>query len=156
MHGFSIQLYPGWRGLVERSQMDQERADHLIKNSGRWWLDSCGYDRIFDPDNCGIDYDPKKPPGPEAGPAYKPLIDLRVKWGGWGPEHIMVPGDACGLDLDHHSPSHVEGGAVLLPHNVDTWKQKNLLMIVFLHIAYSLSFYNEADRAEREAKRNAD
>jgi len=57
-----------------------------------------------------------------------------VAWGEWGPEHISVPGNACGLDLDDGIWAP-RGGRILLPHNVDSIAQSHLLLAVFLFFA---------------------
>ena len=95
--GLGIKLYPLFKTAVQRRpELDQSAVDHVIRTHGREWLDRCGFDAIFDPDNCGFDRDLEKPPGPNAEPMYQPGHHLRVTWGEWGPEHITVPGDACG------------------------------------------------------------
>lgn len=139
-HAFCITLHPGWFELVRDSKLTQEWIDRVIGQRGRRWLDCCGFDSMFDIDNCGADADRSKPPGPRAEKSYKPLQDLRVQWGPWGPEHIVVPGNACGLDLDTSGGAMAtSGGRVLCPHNIDTWEQKNLLLIVFTFIASSMA-----------------
>lgn len=138
-HCFFITLYPEWRDLVERSVLTQEKIDAMLSARGRQWLDACGFDSIFDPDNCGFEADRSKGPGPNAYPTHRPLLDLRVAWGKWGPEHIQVPGNACGLDLDVGVPMAHRGARVLCPHNIDNWSQKNLLLMTFTHIASSMA-----------------
>src|ERR1044071_3347567 len=133
-----IRLWPSWRNAVAKSIITQEGVNNVIDNMGRAWLDACGYDRIFDPDNCGFDADPKRPPGPSARHMYRPNIDLRVTWGEWGPEHITVPGDACGLDITTGLDTP-EGGRSLMPHNLDTMRQLVLLLLVFTWFAGSLT-----------------
>ena len=135
--GFSIRLFPPWKDMVARSEITQENVDTAIENMGREWLDICGFDGKYDPDN-GIDDVmsevvgvPKKPAGPNARHMYVPGRDLRVEWGEWGPEHISVPGNACGLDYDHHAFGAPLNGAILLPHNVDAWSQVQLLLVTF-------------------------
>lgn len=137
-HGFCIKLYREWPRLVANRCLTQEEANTAIESLGRVWLDSCGYDSIFDPDNCGHEMDPKKPPGLDARPSYRPNHHLRVTWGEWGPEHITVPGNACGLDIGR-APGEPPGGRTLLPHNIDSSRQKLLLLIVFTWFASDLS-----------------
>ena len=134
-YGFSIKLWPLWQEMVANyPHNDQDEINRAVENMGRQWLDACKYDAIFDIDNCGLDADPKKKPGPNAGPMYQPNRDLRVQWGEWGPEHITVPGNACGLDIsdDFGAP---QGGRILHPHNVDCWKQVHLLLVTFCWFA---------------------
>ena len=141
-YGFSVNLWPSFREAVEKRGLTQENIDNAIQRMGRSWLDACGYDGMFDPDNFGFNANRKKPPGPKARPLYEPNRDLRVKWGEWGPEHITVPGDACGLDIDR-SIGSPRDGRVLLPHNVDCWRQVQLLLIVFCWFASDLALNME-------------
>lgn len=134
--GFQVLLFPAWKEAVERRSLTQENVCGGLNNMGREWLDSHGFDAIFDPDNCGFEADKNQPPGPNARPMYRPNMNLRVTWGDWGPEHITVPGNACGLDLDKGS----QGGMTLLPHNVDTIRQASLLLTVFLWFADTLYY----------------
>jgi hypothetical protein len=100
---------------------------------------------MYDPDNCGFDEDKSLPPGPNARPFYTPGHDLRVTWGEWGPEHMTVPGDACGLDISDSIYRPLDG-MVLSPHNVDTMKQAMLLVVVFSWFASALL---DEERARR-------
>jgi hypothetical protein len=113
---------------------------------GRSWLDGCKFATMFDPDNCGFGADKKKPLGPNARPLYKPGLDLRVTWGKWGPEHITVPGNACGLDVDENGFGSPRDGACLNPHNVDSVNQAHLLLVVFTWFAgVVISNYEKLD-----------
>jgi hypothetical protein len=142
-HAFTILLHPLWRELVERSELDQKHIDTMIARMGRNWLDGCGYDRLRrvdeGPEPVGLDsiFAPKTPP-PKPEHLYVPERDIKVQWGGWGPEHICVPGNACGLDLSSQGSMKVKGGMVLCPHNIDSWPQKQLLLIIFTEIATTL------------------
>lgn len=140
-HGFTIELGPEWLELVEKSGMTSEHVARLIETKGRMWLDACGFIAIYDPDNCGHLADKKKPPGPNARPMYEPRTSLRFQWGRWGLEHLTVPGDACGLDLDSRMFGAYLGGAALTPHNIDSWKQKQLLLIVFCEVAEDIVLF---------------
>lgn len=140
---FCISLWPAWRDEVARWGKTQTDINTGIKNMGRAWLDGCGYNSIFDPDNSGFDRDERKPPGPNARPMYEPNSALRVQWGEWGPEHITVPGDACGLDLDWDNFGAPRGGKVLVPHNVDSIAQAHLLLVVFTWFADCLILERE-------------
>jgi len=144
-HGFRIKLYREWKVLVANRELTQEQVDTVIDNQGRTWLDACGYGSIFDPDNCGIHKNPKKPAGPDARPLYNPGQDLRVTWGDWGPEHITVPGNACGLDLSNVAGAPRDG-RVLSPHNIDNTNQKLLLLVVFSWFANDLVLHWDAYR----------
>jgi hypothetical protein len=149
--GFSIQLYSNWKEAVAKSELNQETVNTAIKNLGRQWLDGCGFSAIFDPENCGFDKDPNKPPSPEAHPRYMPW-SIQVSWGEWGPEHITVPGNACGLDIDKGLGAPPEG-RVLLPHNVDRIGQAHLLLVVFTWIAdFLVMEINERHYNERQRK----
>lgn len=136
--GFAIKLWPAFRDAVAERGMTQENANTAVKTMGRAWLDGCGFSAMFDPDNPGYDPDVdsgKKKMGPNARPLYEPNHDLRVSWGEWGTEHINVPGNACGLDIDRHGIGRPEGGMIVLPHNVDSIRQAHLLLVVFCWFA---------------------
>ncbi len=122
-YGFNIQLFKPYKVLVEKSGIDQTAANNAIKSLGRNWLDSCGFDKKFDGDFL-----------------YKPESSLRMKWGEWGPEHITVPGNACGLDLDT-GIGRPPGGVLLTPHNVDTIYQAHLLLVIFTWFSETLVLY---------------
>ena len=130
--GFGIKLFPGFREAVETSKITQDQAYKAIENMGRFWLDGCGFNAMFD-------YDGNKTP------LYKPNQDLRITWGEWGPEHITVPGNACGLDIDDGIGAP-RNGKVLQPHNIDSMQQAMLLIIVFTWFAETIQSF--ADRPE--------
>jgi len=132
-YGFLIKLYPAWRAMIRDRGWDQERVDILIERKGRYWLDACGYSKLW-----GLEGEPKEP-------LFKPGIDLSVMWGAWGPEHISVPGDACGLDIADSIGSPVDG-RVLLPHNVDNSNQQRLLLVVFTTIANHMAMEAESKK----------
>ena len=136
-HGFTISLHKRWRELVANCDLDQTRVDKAVSVLGRSWLDSCGYKGIFDPDNCGATADRSLPPGPNARPLYE-ANRIRVDWGEWGAEHISVPGSACGLGIERHNFGSILRGPALVPHNIDCWQQKQLLLIVFCWFAESI------------------
>lgn len=135
--GFSVLLFPEWKVAIVDLRLTQESVNSIIERIGRSLLDDHGYDGMFDPDNCGYDADQNAKPGPNARKMYTPGSDLRVMWGEWGPEHITVPGNACGLDLNDGISAPPDGRA-LSPHNVDTIYQASLLLTIFLHFANSL------------------
>lgn len=113
-HGFCIYLHDKFKWLVSIGNIDQSCVNHVIEQLGIEWLNACGYQN------------------------YKPR-DIRVSWGEWGPEHITVPGNACGLDIDHCALGNPLGGPALYPHNIDSWSQKQLLLIVFCYLVESLT-----------------
>lgn len=119
--GFGIKLWPAWKDEIEKLGLNQAKVNTGIGNMARYWLDGHGYSQIFDPDNEGFDRDKNKPPGPNARPLYDAHC-IRVSWGEWGPEHITVPGNACGLDINQGIGTP-EGGKCLEPHNVDSITQ---------------------------------
>ena len=134
--GFCIRLWPAWRDAVSRAELNQGLIQKLILNMHRPWLDGCGYGRMYDPDKPmlpGFDQVSEPEPGPNARHLYDQHC-IRVQWGEWGPEHITVPGNACGLDLDRGCGSP-NNGMSLLPHNVDHRDQAMLLLVVFTWIA---------------------
>lgn len=139
--GFTIQLWPEFRVAVAKSGITQKMANTAITNLHRQWLDGCGYSAIYDPDDDPMEawklkhgLIDKRKFGPNARPFYD-AHSIRVSWGEWGPEHITVPGNACGLDLNR---SYVHDGMALFPHNVDTRDQAMLLLVVFTWFAGSV------------------
>lgn len=137
--GFSIMLYPDWRDAVKASVLTQADINCAIKNLHRAWLDGCGFNQMYDPDSDPMaDWQAKhlgkvRKLGPNARHLYGPH-DIRVDWGEWGPEHITVPGNACGLDLSDGIGLPTNGKA-LDPHNVDNFGQVILLLTVFTTLA---------------------
>ena len=127
-HAFCIDLHENWRSLVKRSGMTQEKADTHLAVMGRQWLTACGFKKIF-----------------EVG------HDLRIGWGEWGVEHITVPGNACGLDIEKDGFGTFTGGAQLVPHNVDSWQQKQLLLIVFCALAEDVVLFADVRKDELTA-----
>lgn len=142
-HGFAIDLSPDWQTAVAQCELDQNKIDQLIMSRGRAWLDAAGFDAMYDPDNCGFHRDPAKKLGPNSCHLYQPY-SIRIAWGKWGPEHISVPGNACGLDIDRNSYSLFKNGASLLPHNIDSLNQKYLLLMVFTEIAEDLIIFKNS------------
>ncbi len=124
--GFSIELWPLWKKEIKRHKLTEEHAYNVIKNKGRMLLDGCGYDADFE-----FDGKTKK--------LYEPDTALQINWGEWGPEHISVPGNACGLDIDVGGIGSPKDGATLDPHNIDNIRQVYLLLAVFLEFANYLS-----------------
>lgn len=110
--GFNIVLTAEWKDSVSKSDLNQEKINNLIDNLGPKMLESHGYDNISEP-----------------------KYYLRVKWGEWGPEHITVPGNACGLDIDNSSIGCEEGEVCLSPHNVDSITQASMILTLFTRIA---------------------
>ncbi len=149
-HGFSISLHPEWKDLVAKCELSQEKIDRLIEAMGRTWLDACGFNAIYDPDNCGAWRDKALPPGPNARPMYSHR-EIRVSWGEWGAEHITVPGNACGLDIERHSFNSLLRGPSLTPHNIDCWSQKQLFLIVFCEIANDIILFSESMKSTHTA-----
>ncbi len=113
-HYFAIDLMPEFRERVARCELDQAAVDRKLRMLVPTWLQACGYDsRVLVP-------------------------TVRVEWGPWGPHHICVPGNACGLDIvdsDGGFGCWFPGGVTLQPHNIDHWQQKQLLLIVFTSFA---------------------
>lgn len=134
--GFNIVLYPEFKQIVSNSRLDQKDINNAVNNMGRSWLDGCGFDNMYDPDNYGIQTNHNLPPGPNAHRLYEPNRALTVRWGEWGPEHISVPGNACGLDIDREMS---DGSTHLYPHNVDSMHQAMLLLTVFCWFAETLT-----------------
>lgn len=154
--GFMVRLYPEFKTLVSNyKELDQTGANNVLKHQGRDWLDVCDFDGMYDPDESFAERhfpgEKERKLGPNARKLYLPETSLRVSWGEWGPEHIDVPGNGCGLDLDKglHAP---HGGRSLLPHNVDSPQQAMLLLIIFTWFADTLSLHQEILDGERRMK----
>lgn len=139
-YGFSIHLSPQFREAVSKSEIDQEKANHVIEVYGNEWASKCGMLHYYDPENSGMDRDNRRIPSKE----IKASNLIRISWGEWGPEHLSVPGNACGLDIDRDTCFCVyRGGMLLVPHNIDHWGQVNLLLIVFTWFAHSLTLLSD-------------
>ena len=111
-HGFCVKLFPEFKQAVAASDIDQTKVDSLLKMQGKEWLSSCGFTGEYQ--------------------------RFAIQWGEWGPEHITVPGNACGLDISTGFGAP-RNGATLEPHNVDSSNQKLLLLIVFCWFAETIS-----------------
>lgn len=112
--GFCIILTPKWKEAVINSSLTQEKIDNLIANLGKPLLEGHGR-------SCYLD---------------SPNSVLKISWGEWGVEHISVPGNACGLDIDSgFSLGCKNGERCLLPHNVDSIGQASMILALFLKIA---------------------
>lgn len=119
---FFIVLTDKFRKAVDKSNLTQENMDALIRNLGNSILSGHGQSEV-----------------------EKDLLlcHLRVKWGEYGPEHISVPGNACGLDIDTHFVGAFPGEVALMPHNVDTIRQASMLLSIFIYIAEVLETVDE-------------
>lgn len=142
--GFCIHLHPLWREAVLGCPiLNQESVNTAIKNMYRPWLDGCGYDAIFDPDRDPLDvwrnekFGEKIKYSKNARPLYGEH-SIRVQWGEWGPEHINVPGNACGLDIERSFCGGFKDGKSFVPHNVDTINQAHLILVIFTFFAGTL------------------
>lgn len=113
--GFSIVLTPQWKEAVLKSNLTQEKVDNFIKNTCVQYLKQHGFRETR-------------------------IDDIRISWGEWGIEHITVPGNACGLDIDEHGICLNKGEVILTPHNVDTIFQASLILSIFLWFADYLEF----------------
>lgn len=128
-HGFCIELSPAWKDMVAASGLSQDKVDRKIQTCGNDWLDSCGYGRHSDADGTRRLYDA--------------MHAIRIQWGEWGPEHISVPGNACGLDIERQAfGAFIRDAAMLAPHNIDCWAQKQLLLIVFCSFAEDIVLFS--------------
>lgn len=144
-YGFHIHLSPQFKEAVAASELTQELVDQAIKTFEPEWLVKTGFNAYFDPENCGAWA--KRPAIPSDRTQLMHAGSVRVTWGEWGPEHICVPGNACGLDIDKSPIACVfEGGATLSPHNVDGWSQVNLLLIVFTWFAHYAALHHRTKK----------
>lgn len=133
--GFNIQLFPAYKERVVGSLVTAEQVRGYVERQAEQWLDSCGYDQPF---TCG-------------GKVQRlyGASSIQVSWGEWGPEHITVPGNACGLDIHRYYSSRApQGGKLLVSHNVDTMQQATLLLIVFTSISDIVSSLYDTNTEE--------
>lgn len=115
-HNFTIILTPRWKELVSKSLLNQEKIDEIVAVIGPHIL---AYNDIDVSKIDNINY------------------WIRIDWGEWGPEHITIPGNACGLDIDLSLPG-IDGEVSLTPHNIDTLNQASMILTLFLQIANHL------------------
>jgi len=108
--GFSIVLTPKWKEAVSKSSLTQDKVNSFIPKMFSQTLKEHGF-------------------------GENRIGDIRISWGEWGIEHITVPGNACGLDIDEHAICLNDGEVALTPHNVDTIFQASLILSIFLRIA---------------------
>lgn len=134
-HGFTVDLHPDVPELVADSKLEQDGIDRAIEVNAREWLDRCGFDYLTK----------------DSEHAPRLGVHVRCTWGKWGPEHITVPGNACGLDLSTSPGCLFPGGVSLLPHNVDSLAQKYMISVVFFYLMESV--YLQSRRWERGYKR---
>ncbi len=99
-HGFAVDLSAEWPDLVRRAGITDEQIQHMLKEKAEHWLDAAGYGGHFTEES-----------GPGSGRKY-PARCVRVTWGEWGPEHITVPGNACGLDIEKAASAAYTSGTV--------------------------------------------
>lgn len=128
----SIYLHPELPDIVKASGLTQEDIDHKIEQQGREWLKAYR----FNTENL-----------PFARSA------IRLTWGEWGIEHLTVPGNACGLDIDSSFGGPWLGGKALTPHNLDTADQQALLILVFTEFMYDVALF-ASDKHEYFQKRS--
>lgn len=141
-YGFCIHLAPEFRDAVAKSGIKQSHVDHVVKTYGQEWLQKCGFSSYFDPENCTFrDDGTPSIPSKETRPLHSHR-EIRISWGEWGIEHISVPGNACGLDIDRDPRgSPFENGVTLYPHNVDSWSQVVLMLVAFTWFANSVFLF---------------
>ena len=118
--GFNIKLYPAWKDAVAAYALDADAVEHARVTMSKQWLEGFG----FPSDEIAI------------------RTSIRLSVGPWGVEHITVPGNACGLDLDDR-PFAPSGGRLLSPHNVDSIRQAGLLLAIFSFFADTLVLHQE-------------
>lgn len=116
--GFGIVLKPELKLAVAKSGLTQQNIDNWIKTHGNNLLLNHGW--TIDPNS-------------------NPNTYIRVEWGQWGIEHITVPGNACGLDIDT-GIGLKDGEMVLNPHNMDNLRQASVVLAVFTAIMEILDY----------------
>lgn len=112
--GFCIILTQKWKEAVSNSNINQANVNNLIQNVGNKILEAHG----------------RKAVESHMLPCY-----FSVKWGEWGPEHITVPGNACGLDIDTRCLGCLPDEVALTPHNVDSVFQTSMILTLFVYLA---------------------
>jgi len=124
--GFSIQLWPAWkRELAKVDFLNAKAAETYIERFGPEIIEHY-FSYIYKL------WEEEKYTKEER--KFKAKCELMIRWGEWGPEHITVPGNACGLDIGY-APGGPRDGKTLLPHNVDTLEQASALLEIFLFFA---------------------
>lgn len=115
-----VHLHPMMKELSKKCGLTQEMVNTKVEKLGPSWLTSCGFDsKLYEPARCAI----------------------RIAWGEWGIEHITVPGNACGLDISDGAFGCVfRNGRTLSPHNLDSWGQQNLLLMVFTSFMADIAY----------------
>ena len=141
IHNFCIDLLPPWKRLVEIANITQDQVDLVIDDYHRGWLDSCGFNQrmgdvydLFVEQGFCLD-DPVDKSKEDTRPHVYDKYAISVTWGEWGPEHITVPGNACGLDIDQQYYYRHRGRQRLSPHNIGSWAQKQCILLVFCRFA---------------------
>ncbi len=136
-YGFHIHISPQYPDAVKASGYTQEHADRAVKVFGLEWLQKCGFNRYYDPENNGFHAVKNAIPSERTKPSHDGT-GLRIRWGEWGIEHITVPGNACGLDISDGIGCTFKGGRILSPHNIDSWSQVMLLLVAFSWLTNSV------------------
>ena len=130
--GFNIKLFPAWKEAIDKLNLNQEWIDKRIEFSREDWLKKC-MSWIKDPS------------------FHK--YDVRISWGEWGPEHLSVPGNACGLDIGTGIGRPTDG-KILTPHNVDSVSQAFLLLVMFTEISQYVVCEMEFKEMEKKWSKN--
>lgn len=102
-HAFTIHLSPAWKETVARSGVDDEKAQLFLGRFVPVLAKSLNMD----------------------------ARQVRMKWGEWGIEYLYVDMDCCCMGIDSDF-SFYEGGRRTSPHNIDNWRQKNLMLGIYL------------------------
>ncbi len=138
--GFQIRVWPRWKEVVRGRTPSRDHQQNWLETVGNDLLDACGYGAPFNlhQDLCkewlGLESEPTHD---NDGPApVERLYDasrgaIVLSWGDWGLEHISVPGNGCGLDIDYNGCTAPKGGVVLLPHHVDSMQQAYLSQSIY-------------------------
>lgn len=122
-HSFCIELSPEWREMAAASGIDQESVNRKVGRMEASWKKAVGI-------NC------------------KTSREIRVDWGDWGIRHVTVPGNACGLDIEERAfGTFIDNAAMLVPHNVDSWMQKKLILLAFCSIAEDIVLLSRTEVA---------
>lgn len=123
---FSIVLTQKWKRVVEQSYLNQDRINDMLGRIEERILKLHGYQGLSN--------------------------EFRITWGEWGPEHITVLGNACGVDIETGGFGYEEDEAILNPHNVDSIIQASMILSLFVYIANYLEIEEQMRKYEETEK----
>lgn len=141
--GFQIRVWPAWREVVAAYSPTPGAQRAWLHHVGNDLLDACGYGEPFQSFQSVAEELMGITPSSLIPAPTERLYDatrgaITFQWGAWGLEHITIPGNGCGLDIDETVALKPDGGVVLLTHNVDTMQQSYLLQCIYGWFAHTM------------------